>query len=180
MTLRSTSKFGLAVLTAASLSGAALAQSSGTEDPATQSDAPLASNEMTESTGASGSGVTDTAPTATTTTADLDADMPQSYGQVISSLHNADLAMADPETVTEATRLNIHPLSGLKGQANESAVALDDALAEAGPQLRALRELMSDNDELTAQLDAEGYDVDDVIGVYAGSDSIELLVDDRD
>ncbi|WP_353474065.1 hypothetical protein PVT71_19250 [Salipiger sp. H15] len=179
MTLRSTSKLGLAVLTAATLSGAAFAQSSTAADPATQEQAPLARSEMSESTGASGSGEAGTLPIAPQTTADLRADVPQTYGQVISSLRNADLSMADPETVVEASKVEIHPLSSLKGQANESATALDDALAAAGPELSALRELLSGNDELTAELKDQGYEPEDVIGVYASDDAIELLVDDR-
>lgn len=179
MTLRSTTKFGLAVLTAASLSAAAHAQTSSVSDPATLDEAPLETSQMTESTGASGSGVTDTVPVSPQTASDLRADVPQSYGQVISSLHNADLAMADPEAVSEATEVQLLPLSKLKGQANESATALDDALAAATPELEALRALMLDNDALTAELDAQGYDADDVIGFYAAQDSLELLIDDR-
>lgn len=183
MTLRSTSKFGLAVLTAASLSGAALAQtaapSSGAMEPATQEDTPMSSPEMGASTGASGSGVTGTMPVSPQTAAELRADAPKTYGQVISSLRNADLAMADPETVTEASKVNIQPLSALKGQANESADALDEAIEAATPELEALRTLMTENDTLTAQLEEQGYAPEDVIGVYASDDSIELLVDDR-
>ncbi|MBE9639319.1 hypothetical protein [Salipiger mangrovisoli] len=179
MTLRSTSKLALAALTAATLSGAAFAQTTGTTDPATQDQAPLARSEMSDSTGASGSGVTGTMPVSPQTAAELRAEAPQTYGQVISSLHNADLAMADPETVVEASKVQIVALSTLKGQANESADALDDALEAAEPELVALRELMSDNDALTAELQDQGYEAEDVIGVYAAEGSIELLVDDR-
>ncbi len=178
MTLRSTTKLGLAVLTAASLSVAAHAQTT-TADPATQEQAPLQSSEMTDTTGATGSGVTDTMAVSPQTADALRADVPQSYGQVISSLHNADLSMADPETVVEASKVEILPLSGLKGQANESADALDDGLKAAAPELDALRGLLSENDALTAELTDQGYDADDVIGVYAAQDHIKLLVDDR-
>ncbi|MCA0938361.1 hypothetical protein CLG85_013185 [Yangia mangrovi] len=179
MTLRSTTRLGLAVLTAASLSAAAHAQTSLAADPATQDQAPLESSEMTQSTGAAGSGMTDTAPVSPQTAEALRAEVPQSYGQAISSLRNADLSMADPETVVEASKVEILPLSTLKGQANESAEALDDALKAAAPELDALRGLLSDNDELTAELDQQGFAPDDVIGVYAAQDHIELLVDDR-
>lgn len=178
MTHRFRTTLGLALF-AVALSGAVHAQSAEGMDPATLDETPLERPEMSQSTGASGSGEAGTLPASPRTAAELRADVPQTYGQVISSLHNADLAMADPETVVDASSAEIRPLSALKGQAKESAVALDDALEAAGAELDALRSLLAGNEALTAALDGEGYAAQDVIGVYASGGAIELLVDDR-
>ena len=176
MTIRMTTKFGLAVLTAATLSGAAIAQEAGTDTRSPSiPDEPAATAPENE-TSLPGGGIA----AGPSTTADLASDAPKSYGQLISSLYNADLAMADVDTLASATEVQTRRLSDLDGQAKESKVALQDALTEATPQLDALRAGLADNDSVTRTLEAEGLTPEKVIGVYETADgAVELLLDDR-
>ena len=104
--------------------------------------------------------------------------MKQTYGAVVSSLQTGTNAEADIGSIDADSEISTMTVSELQGNAGENAQALDNALADA--ELTDFHAMIDGNAELKAALEAEGFEAEDVIGVYSTADnSFEVLVDDR-
>ena len=201
MTFR-TKSLSLAAILAASVSGAALAQgvsvgtggdagaSVGTGNGAASVGASLGADASADAAGSmsNGNGSADMG-----TDADMDTDMAadtgdtmedgtdamkQTYGAVVSSLQTGTNAEADIGSIDADSEISTMTVSELQGNAGENAQALDNALADA--ELTDFHAMIDGNAELKAALEAEGFEAEDVIGVYSTADnSFEVLVDDR-
>ena len=201
MTFR-TKSLSLAAILAASVSGAALAQgvsvgtggdagaSVGTGNGAASVGASLGADASADAAGSmsNGNGSADMGADA-----DMDNDMAadtgdtmedgtdamkQTYGAVVSSLQTGTNAEADIGSIDAESEISTMTVSELQGNAGENAQALDNALADA--ELTDFHAMIDGNAELKAALEAEGFEAEDVIGVYSTADnSFEVLVDDR-
>jgi hypothetical protein len=201
MTFR-TKSLSLAAILAASVSGAALAQgvsvgtggdagaSVGTGNGAASVGASLGADASADAAGSmsNGNGSADMGADADMDT-DMAADtgdtmedgtdaMKQTYGAVVSSLQTGTNAEADIGSIDAESEISTMTVSELQGNAGENAQALDNALADA--ELTDFHAMIDGNAELKAALEAEGFEAEDVIGVYSTADnSFEVLVDDR-
>ena len=201
MTFR-TKSLSLAAILAASVSGAALAQgvsvgtggdagaSVGTGNGAASVGASLGADASADAAGSmsNGNGSADMGADADMDT-DMAADtgdtmedgtdaMKQTYGAVVSSLQTGTNAEADIGSIDADSEISTMTVSELQGNAGENAQALDNALADA--ELTDFHAMIDGNAELKAALEAEGFEAEDVIGVYSTADnSFEVLVDDR-
>lgn len=201
MTFR-TKSLSLAAILAASVSGAALAQgvsvgtggdagaSVGTGNGAASVGASLGADASADAAGSmsNGNGSADmgadadmdtemAADTGDTMEDGTDA-MKQTYGAVVSSLQTGTNAEADIGSIDAESEISTMTVSELQGNAGENAQALDNALADA--ELTDFHAMIDGNAELKAALEAEGFEAEDVIGVYSTADnSFEVLVDDR-
>lgn len=201
MTFR-TKSLSLAAILAASVSGAALAQgvsvgtggdagaSVGTGNGAASVGASLGADASADAAGfmSNGNGSADMGADSDMDT-DMAADtgdtmedgtdaMKQTYGAVVSSLQTGTNAEADIGSIDAESEISTMTVSELQGNAGENAQALDNALADA--ELTDFHAMIDGNAELKAALEAEGFEAEDVIGVYSTADnSFEVLVDDR-
>lgn len=100
------------------------------------------------------------------------------YGSVMASVQtSADL---DLSAVTEETDISIVLLSSLQGDAETESAALDEALIASADAQAGLHARISDNAAITAELEAEGYAVEDVISLKTKADgAVIVYVDDR-
>ncbi|MEQ8598752.1 MAG: hypothetical protein RLP98_02405 [Devosia sp.] len=100
------------------------------------------------------------------------------YGSVMASVQTS----ADPDlsAVTEETDISIVLLSSLQGDAETESAALDEALIASADAQAGLHARISDNAAITAELEAEGYAVEDVISLKTKADgAVIVYVDDR-
>lgn len=185
-----TKSAGLAAILAASVSGAALAQSANLGADAGASvgadDGGVSADVGADVTADSGS-MGDSGNATSTATGDADTDMAASgtsddmnYGRVISSIRAGQNAQADIAGITADSQVETIALSELQGEAGENASALDNALADAEGEMASMQDMIAANADFQAMLEAEGYAADDVIGVYSKADGgFEVLIDDR-
>lgn len=111
--------------------------------------------------------------------AEVTGDMADdTYGSVMASVQtSADL---DLSAVTEVTDISIVLLSSLQGDAETESAALDEALIASADAQAGLHARISDNAAITAELEAEGYAVEDVISLKTKADgAVIVYVDDR-
>ncbi|WP_338720558.1 hypothetical protein [Devosia sp. XK-2] len=100
------------------------------------------------------------------------------YGSVMTSIKaNADL---DLSAITEETDITIVTISSLKGNAETEAAALDNELTANAEAQAGLHARISDNAAIMAELEAEGYAVEDVVSLKTKADgAVIVYVDDR-
>lgn len=100
------------------------------------------------------------------------------YGSVMASIKaNADL---DLSAITEETDITIVTISSLKGNAETEAAALDNELTANADAQAGLHARISDNAAIMAELEAEGYAVEDVVSLKTKADgAVIVYVDDR-
>lgn len=154
MTIRST-KIGLAALIAATISGAAYAQSMDTTTP---TDPALSAPAEMQAQG----------PAAPETMGDLMADL------------NGPGVAAPMGTVPPDATVETRTLSELQGEGAENAQALDTALSRAQTQLDMLQTQVDSDATLSAAIEDEGFTSDDVLGVYQTAEgTVTVLIDDR-
>ncbi len=111
--------------------------------------------------------------------ADASGDMADNtYGSVMASIQTqADL---DLNSVTEETDISIVLISSLQGNAETESAALDEALTANAEAQAGLHARISDNAAITAELEAEGYVVEDVVSLKTKADgAVIVYVDDR-
>jgi hypothetical protein len=97
-----------------------------------------------------------------------------SYDSVIASIQGS--SAVDLSAVTDEASVTIVLLSSLEGEAS----ALDQALTEHEADLATLHSSIEANAAITAKLEAEGHDVEDVVAVQSQADgSVVVFVDDR-
>ena len=102
------------------------------------------------------------------------------YGQVVSSLRAGNSTNVDIAGINDGARVETVTLSQLAGQAAENSSSLDNAMEANMSNMTTMRGMISDNAEFKAMLAAEGYQPEDVIGIYGSADgSVQVLVDDR-
>ena len=100
------------------------------------------------------------------------------YGSVMASIQTS--ANLDLSAVTEETDISIVLLSSLQGNAETESAALDEALIASADAQAGLHARISGNAAITAELEAEGYAVEDVISLKTKADGdLIVYVDDR-
>ena len=100
------------------------------------------------------------------------------YGSVMASIQTS--ANLDLSAVTEETDISIVLLSSLQGNAETESAALDEALTASADAQAGLHARISDNAAITAELEAEGYAVEDVVSLKTKADgALIVYVDDR-
>ena len=175
---------GLAAILAASVSGAALAQSANLgADAGTSVDTGDVgvSTDVTADSGTmnGASDMSDTAGNGNQMAASEKAGE-MNYGSVISSLKTGANAEADISGITADSDVETMTLSDVQGEADDNAMALDNALANAEGELSSMHDMIAANADFNAMLEDQGYTADDVIGVYSKADGgYEVLIDDR-
>jgi hypothetical protein len=102
----------------------------------------------------------------------------QNYGSVISAIETG--GAADLSAIDSRSSIDIVLLSSLEGEGAKNAQALDTALSRNADAIDDLHTSIKDNATLTAKLDADGYNADDVVAVSTGGEgSVFVYVDDR-
>ncbi|MCO6383934.1 MAG: hypothetical protein JXQ91_12450 [Vannielia sp.] len=102
------------------------------------------------------------------------------FGSVISGLNNGTTAQAaaDIEALGADVSVDTVLLSEIEGAGNSNA--LDKALSTQADAMVSLHEAIEANSELTAALEAEGFEADDVVGFESeGEGEVTLVIDDR-
>lgn len=103
------------------------------------------------------------------------------HGRVVSGLRSGADFSAELEGIDDSTEVEMVMLSTLREGEGDAGQSLEGALEEAQDQLTTLRQDLSENSDITDQLEAEGHSVDDVIFVDRSEDgTLRLVVDDRE
>lgn len=170
---------GLAAILAASVSGAAIAQSVGVGGDAGIG-VGVGDSGVSADVGAGADVTAENSASGADTLSTGEAAGERTYGTVISSLRSGGNVEADIAGITADSEVETTTVSELQGQAGDTAAALDNALAQAEGELTEMRGMISANADFQQMIEAEGYSADDVIGVYQASNgSVEVLIDDR-
>lgn len=103
----------------------------------------------------------------------------KTYGQLVSSLRNADTMNADLSGFGAESDVSVTALSELQGEGAENAESLDQVLSENQDGIDQMRSNITANADLMAALEAEGYAAEDVVAIEThGENSVTFFVDD--
>jgi len=107
-----------------------------------------------------------------------DALADDSFASAIASVEG--VAALDLSAIAEDADIRIVLLSSLTGDAETEGAALDEALIASADAQAGLHARISENAAITAELEAEGYAVEDVVSLKTKADgSVIVYVDDR-
>jgi len=103
----------------------------------------------------------------------------KTYGQLVSSLRNADTMNADLSGFGPDSEISVTTLSELQGEGAENAESLDQILSENQESVDELRANITANADLMDALQNEGYEVENVVAVEThGETGVTFFVDD--